>query len=164
LSSRNSNKGVDIGIHHGVKPSYCAMKHLDQHDEESKPTRKRHLLIALFLAVQIGAPVSYYASSRVYDERFAWRMFSPIRMVRCNVRFVGVKSGRPEALHLTREVAQPWARWMLRGNARVIRAFGDYWCEKNFGDAPHLTVEANCPLPAGTIAQPVPPEEDLCAP
>jgi len=129
----------------------------------NKPTKYRHALIALFLCVQIGAPLSYYIGSRRYDERFAWRMFSPIRMVRCNVRFVGVKSGRSGRLRMSREVSQTWTAWMQRGNRRVVRGFARHWCDENHAASPRLTVDLTCPLPNGTLDRPIPVEQDLCA-
>ncbi|MBW2464764.1 MAG: hypothetical protein JRH11_24155, partial [Deltaproteobacteria bacterium] len=42
--------------------------------------RKKNTLIVAFLAFQLLLPLRYYMGSDEFDERFAWRMFSPIRM------------------------------------------------------------------------------------
>lgn len=41
--------------------------------------------IGLFLIIQLLLPLSYYTYRERYDERFAWRMFSPIRSHQCTL-------------------------------------------------------------------------------
>ena len=40
--------------------------------------------IALFLVVQMAVPASYYLRKDRHDERFSWRMFSTMRMAKCD--------------------------------------------------------------------------------
>ncbi len=133
------------------------------------PTRRklRHVLILLFLTVQFALPLRYYLGDDRYDERFAWRMFSPIRMVKCQVAFVGQTSATSprEQVPMGRVVPQPWLHWMQRGHAHVTRAIGAHWCDEHraSGARPSLSVTMQCRLPGGEIDRPIPAEEDLCS-
>lgn len=113
----------------------------------------RDAAILLFLAVQLGLPLSYYASSDRYDERFAWRMFSSQRMVRCSVAFRD-----PNPVALGGEIAAPWVTWMKRGHRRVVLAFADQRC----AEGGELYVDMVCVLPDGRVDHPLAPDQDLC--
>ena len=59
-------------------------------DEGAPPSDRvralRRAFILGFLALQLIAPASYYLwRDNPMDERFAWRMFSPIRLIKCDV-------------------------------------------------------------------------------
>jgi hypothetical protein len=44
-----------------------------------------NIIILIVLSSQIVIPLSYYLGNQnKFDERFSWRMFSPVRMVRCH--------------------------------------------------------------------------------
>lgn len=43
------------------------------------------VFIAAFLIVQLALPLRYYLGGGGADERFSWRMFSSVRMQRCDV-------------------------------------------------------------------------------
>ncbi len=126
----------------------------------------RHGLILVFLAVQLVVPLRYYTCGHRYDERFAWRMFSPIRMVRCQVEFTDEREAKPQPIRLSAEVSQPWAGWMKRGHTRVVRAFGRRWCATHaaIDGQLRLTVAFTCRLPDGHIDTPISPSENLCDP
>ncbi len=121
----------------------------------------KHLAVFAFLGLQFGAPIHYYASDRVYDERFAWRMFSPIRMVRCQTRVTDHSGDAPVEVELSREVPAPWISWMKRGHTRVVRAAGRAMCDSRGPDA-RLTADLQCNLPDGTRDR-VMRAEDLCS-
>jgi len=125
------------------------------------PRLLKHLAVLAFLGLQFGAPLHYYASDRVYDERFAWRMFSPIRMVRCQPRVLDHASDPPAEVKLSSEVAAPWISWMKRGHARVLRAAGRSMCEDR-GPGARLTADLRCQLPDGTPDH-VMRAEELCS-
>ncbi len=115
---------------------------------------RRSVLVLAFLGLQLGLPLSYYLGHDRYDERFAWRMFSPQRMVRCqvSVRDSGTVS-------VSSEVAAPWVSWMRRGHLRVVYAYAERRCAEQGGP---LFIDLRCRLPDGTIDQLLDPDEDLC--
>src|SRR5262245_37769335 len=47
--------------------------------------RAVNLFILAFLAYQVAMPLRYYLGDRGYDERFSWRMFSTLRLQKCQV-------------------------------------------------------------------------------
>lgn len=113
--------------------------------------RTRQALTLAFLAVQLGVPLAYYVvRDSAYDERFAWRMFSPTRMVDCRAQFLAKTSEAGEArpLRLSREISEPWIRWIRRGHVRVARAFAAHWCG-NQGPGATLEVTLVCGTPDG---------------
>lgn len=93
------------------------------------PTRLRrravNVGICLFLAAQIGVPLSYYLSDRSYDERFSWRMFSTLRVRDCHVtvtEFVGAH-GLPREVDVQRDIHVSWLRLLERMRGSVIDAY-----------------------------------------
>ncbi len=141
----------------------------------------RSLFIVAFLAVQLALPVSYYLGDAPLDERFAWRMFSPIRMVRCRldvregtartpVPAADLKPGarlatprtpvRPEA-----ELHAVWMSLLRRGRPDVIAAWADARCgrmERDAGAPVPLYVGVVCRMPDGTEHVESDPEVDQC--
>jgi len=120
----------------------------------------QHLAVAGFLAVQFGAPMSYYLTSRQYDERFAWRMFSPTRMIRCQARVQEWTDEGAVEVDLKREIAAPWLSWMKRGHAHILRGVGEHLCEER-GPGARFTGDLVCTLPDGE-RDPVMTSEALC--
>ncbi len=95
-------------------------------------TKERAILafIAIWLAVQILAPLDYYLlRSDKHDERFAWRMFSPMRMLRCEPHFLvgGVESPLGRTFH------EGWVEIAERGRLVVLEAMGQRLCRDNPG-------------------------------
>lgn len=125
---------------------------------------RAHLVVLAFLGLQLGVPLSYYLGDDVYDERFAWRMFSPIRMVKCEVRF-SEDGDAAQAIPLGREVGETWINWMQRGHRRVIDGYARFHCaeERADGEAPRLYAEVACRLPDGAVDRLYSPREELCA-
>ncbi len=109
----------------------------------ARRTRER-LVVLAFLAAQLGLPLSYYLGDRVYDERFAWRMFSPIRMVRCRPQL----SDGGEPIALDAHFAAPWITWMKRGHADVLLAAGERLCAER-GPGAAIRADLSCRLPDG---------------
>jgi hypothetical protein len=97
----------------------------------------RPWLIAAFVAIQLLLPLRYYVAHRdPHDERFAWRMFSPMRMVHCTATFDrdGVQ------LPLGREFHEAWIELAARGRFTVVEAMGAALCARYPGSRiePHL--------------------------
>ena len=87
----------------------------------------RGRLILLFVAIQLLVPLRYYIAHRdPHDERFAWRMFSPIRMVRCQLSVE--RDGAP--LPLGREFHEAWLEMAQRGRFAVVEAMGAELCRR----------------------------------
>lgn len=96
------------------------------------------LVILFVVASQLLLPLHYYTVRRdPHDERFAWRMFSPMRMTRCTPKFT--IDGAPVVL--AREFHEAWIETARRGRFVVIEKMGARLCEKNPGAAVHVVVE-----------------------
>ncbi len=114
----------------------------------------RNVLIVAFLAFNVGMPLRYYLGDEPYDERFAWRMFSPVRMVRCDVALYGA-DGR--ALPLSRMLHVVWINLLKRARLQVLEAYAAHYCagEVAAGRPAVLEAELTCPPPDG-------PERGIC--
>lgn len=87
-------------------------------------------VIAVIAVGQLLLPLHYYTARRdPHDERFAWRMFSPMRMTQCSVR--ATVDGAPIALE--REFHDAWLELARRGRFVVVEAMGARLCEKHAG-------------------------------
>jgi len=97
---------------------------------------RRSLFIAAFLGVQALLPLHYYLLGKDhYDERFAWRMFSDVRMLRCEGSFA--VGGRP--VDLAARFHSAWITLLERGRSEVIGEMGQRLCET--AEAPvHLSL------------------------
>jgi len=115
----------------------------------------RGRLILAFVAIQLVLPVRYYACNRdPHDERFAWRMFSPIRMARCTPTFA--LDGKPVALG--NEFHEAWLEIAGRGRLAVVEAMGAKLCAKHAGAK--VSAQLSCSYveaPARAFAS-----DDLC--
>jgi hypothetical protein len=84
-------------------------------------------LIIIVVGSQLLLPLHYYVARRdPHDERFAWRMFSPMRMADCAVR--ATLDGAP--LPLEREFHEAWLALARRGRFAVVEEMGARLCEK----------------------------------
>lgn len=98
----------------------------------------RHGFIAVFLAVQVLAPLHYYLLRKDgNDERFAWRMFSPTRMLSCDPTFL--VDNRPAQLYATFHEA--WIEIAKRGRFAVLEAMGARLCEQHAGSEVRLDLK-----------------------
>jgi len=88
----------------------------------------RGRFILVFLAIQLLLPLHYYALRRDrHDERFAWRMFSPMRMSHCSAKFAA--DGQP--LELGKQFHEAWIETAERGRFVVIEAMAAKLCERH---------------------------------
>ena len=101
--------------------------------------RRVHLFIALYLCAQIALPLSYYTCRNdKNDERFAWRMFSATRAIKCNPTFS--VDGRRYDVRRTFHVA--WRRLAKRGRHAVVLAMAAKLCSDHPGKK--VMVEMTC--------------------
>ena len=88
----------------------------------------RGRFILVFLAAQLLLPLHYYLGRRdVHDERFAWRMFSPMRMVQCTPHLAIDGTNRI----LTNEFHEAWIEIAKRGRFVVVEAMAAHLCKQN---------------------------------
>jgi hypothetical protein len=92
-------------------------------------TRGAKWFVGVFLAVQALGPLHYYLlRDDRNDERFAWRMFSPTRMLDCDPTFTVGGETRP--IDLRREFHEAWLTIAKRGRIQVIERMGSVLCER----------------------------------
>jgi hypothetical protein len=95
-------------------------------------------VILLVLASQLMLPIHYYTARRdPHDERFAWRMFSPMRMTKCVPQFT--VDNQP--INLGAEFHEAWIEIAKRGRFIVIEQMAARLCEKHPGAAVHVVVD-----------------------
>jgi hypothetical protein len=92
-------------------------------------------IIAGFLALQVVAPLSYYLwRDDPTDERFAWRMFSAVRVHSCSAAVsdrVQVDGGlRARPVDLRRVLHPAWETNLRRNRTRVIERFLRSRCDE----------------------------------
>ena len=119
------------------------------------PRRTADLCIVGYLAIQVALPLAYYAGLRApTDERFAWRMFSAVRLDRCEVE-VSEKaraSGTPRTLPLQQIVQEAWIHELERGQPRVVDRFLRRACED--ARVEEVTFSRRCHAADGTAEPP----------
>ena len=100
-------------------------------------TRRGRFIVA-FLAIQLLLPLHYYVLRHdPHDERFAWRMFSPMRMAKCSTRF----SVDNQPVQLGSEFHEAWVEIANRGRYAVLEAMASKLCQEHPGKAVELSVD-----------------------
>ncbi len=130
----------------------------------SQPRPLRDAFIGVYLLVQLILPLKYYLSDDHFDERFAWRMFSPIRVVSCDAAFFEHRDGQPVRVRVSSDVHMSWVNVFKRARLDAIQAYAERRCAMLHEDGrpPHVTVTVRCPMPDRTINTPVPVNQNLC--
>ncbi|CAN5771452.1 hypothetical protein BH11MYX3_BH11MYX3_01170 [soil metagenome] len=93
--------------------------------------------IAAFVAIQLLLPISYYTRKDPHDERFAWRMFSPMRMARC--RPTATINDAP--FNLAGEFHEAWLEIASRGRFKVIEAMATRLCAEHPNSAVRISID-----------------------
>ena len=100
-----------------------------------------------FLALQLLLPLRYYLLRRdPHDERFAWRMFSPMRLVQCAPQVT--IDGTP--VRLAEQFHEAWVSIARRGRFSVVEAMGHTLCTRNPGAA--VVMKLTCTNLDATVA------------
>jgi len=95
-------------------------------------------LILVFVVSQLLLPLHYYVANRDdHDERFAWRMFSPMRMTRCEVNIT--RDDQP--VQLDKEFHEAWFTLAERGRLRVLEQMGERLCTQKPGSAVRILLD-----------------------
>ena len=98
----------------------------------------RGRFIAVFVLVQLLLPLHYYfARKDPHDERFAWRMFSPMRMAKCRLGFTVDK----QPVDLGTRFHEAWIEVAQRGRVSVIEAMAHKLCTANPGKPVDVTLD-----------------------
>ncbi len=99
----------------------------------------RGRFILAFVAVQLALPPLYYVTRRdPHDERFTWRMFSPMRLAQCAPRFE--IDGKP--LNLYSRFHEAWVTTAQRGRFDIVEAMAATLCREHPGKA--VDVSLSC--------------------
>jgi hypothetical protein len=101
--------------------------------------------LVVFTILQIAIPLRYYWGDDLYDERFAWRMFSAVRVQTCEVAVTEERDGTERELPLYGFLPAPWVGLLQRSRPAVVRGFLDWRCEEREDGAPtSVRVVSNC--------------------
>jgi len=145
---------------------HSTTRHTGVRSMASRPERQKHfnhsVIIALILVWQALLPLRYYVSDDAFDERFAWRMFSPIRMVQCDCRWT--EGEDRQKLKVTGVVHMVWLNLMRRARMDVVEGFADHRCDalRAATPNPELYADMRCVMPDGSVFQPIAPDDNLC--
>jgi hypothetical protein len=104
----------------------------------------RNAVIIAFVAFNVGMPLSYYVGDQPFDERFAWRMFSPVRIVRCQVAMYDASG---QQLRLSKQMHVVWVNLLKRARLQVLDAYAAKYCgDETAGGRPaELYARLTCP-------------------
>jgi hypothetical protein len=87
-------------------------------------------LIVLFLAFHVVMPLRYYLGGGGYDERFSWRMFSTLRMHKCQVLVEETIGEDTRAVDLQKAVQIAWIGMLERYRRPVVDKLLARRCEQ----------------------------------
>lgn len=113
--------------------------------------RARSIFIAAFLLLQVALPLSYYLGDAETDERFAWRMFSAVRVQSCSVSVEEIVDGgggetvRP--LSLTETIHKAWESSLERNRPAVVEKLFSLRCARD--DVKRVQMQRTCRDAAG---------------
>jgi hypothetical protein len=98
----------------------------------------RGRFIVGFLALQLLLPLHYYMVRHdPHDERYAWRMFSPMRMTRCSPTF----RVDNQPIVLGSRFHEAWIEIANRGRFAVLEAMAEKLCSEHPGKAVELSLD-----------------------
>ncbi|MBW2465046.1 MAG: hypothetical protein JRH11_25580 [Deltaproteobacteria bacterium] len=123
-----------------------------------EPSDERRTLvlafIALILGLQLLIPLRYYLGDDPYDERFSWRMFSAVRVHRCQLQPTETETdGNARIIDINREVHRAWVSTLQRNRKSVSEKFLASRCA-DVGIA-SARLENQCVTPNGTRLDPI---------
>jgi hypothetical protein len=104
-----------------------------QPSPETPPRRSRvTLLIVALLLIQVLVPLRYYLGlSGGDDERFSWRMFSTVRLQKCDASVSEVREGSdvPQRVSLKPILQVAWISILQRFRPTVVDRFMRFRCQ-----------------------------------
>lgn len=102
---------------------------------EPPPREHRHRAwaawaVVLLVAAQALIPLRYYTGDDPFDERFSWRMFSAVRVNRCNLEAFDRTEGRQVPVPLMQEIHVGWITTIRRNREAVMERYLRWRCEE----------------------------------
>lgn len=101
--------------------------------EASAGTPERRAGVRLFIVVAVLAqlliPLTYYLRDDPYDERFAWRMFSGVRMQECEGSVLERHGETELAVNPYEVVPAGWVTSLERNRRSVVERYLELRCE-----------------------------------
>lgn len=91
----------------------------------------RYLLLAAFLVAQTLIPLHYYLGDHPWDERFAWRMYSSVRVSQCRIQSFETRAGQREQTRISEHIHVAYASNIQRNRPRVAEAYLRWRCESD---------------------------------
>jgi hypothetical protein len=85
-------------------------------------------IVGIWIALNVVTPLSYYLSGDVYDERFAWRMFSAVRVQECSLDARETVAGSERPIALQSVLPAPWVSLLQRDRPQVVTRFLTWRC------------------------------------
>ncbi len=111
------------------------------------PTRTRAgWALGLVTLISIAIPLRYYLGDDLYDERFAWRMFSQVRVQECSAEVtedghaLTVLGRDPRAPGI---LPAPWHSLLQRNRPAVVNRFLRWRCAAE-GERSEVRVTTRC--------------------
>ena len=105
-----------------------------------------------FLLFQLIIPLTYYLRDDPYDERFAWRMFSAVRLHSCRTTSTETIGENNVSIPLHQVIHRAWSNHLSRNRASVVHAFLRWRCAEEEVNSVQLRNE--CTTPSGQALQP----------
>jgi hypothetical protein len=107
----------------------------------------RGRFILAFVTIQALLPLHYYVAHRdPHDERFAWRMFSPVHLTHCTPDFT--LGGKP--VDLSTQFESEWVNLAKSGRFTIVEAMAQRLCAQHRGSP--VTVSLRCTSVDGTAS------------
>ncbi len=111
--------------------------------------------IAAVILYQIATPLSYYLGDEPFEERFAWRMFSPLQVRPCEFSVferVGPDAADRRPISFESIVEAWWIEGLERNRPRIVRAVLNHACDLREAESVHY--EHRCAALDGTPQPP----------
>jgi hypothetical protein len=148
---RDADSSVDDGA---PDPGHLD-RPLDQPDDGAR-RRAAQVGAALWLAFHVLVPLRYYVlpGHDPYDERFAWRMFSAVRVQRCEVTVEETILDTPRPVRLVTWLPMPWIALVERNRPAVQRGLLSFRCDAETRPR-RVEVRSRCVEASGERARPI---------
>ena len=96
-----------------------------------------------FVLLQMWIPASYYFASNLFDQRFAWRMFSLGNGIRCDVKAYDMDSrGERTEIALRETLPSHWVLFLQRRQASTPERYLERRC--SMAVAPKAELQYSC--------------------
>ncbi len=118
--------------------------------------RAAQLGAALWLAYHLLVPLRYYVlpDHDSYDERFSWRMFSAVRVQRCEVVVEETVVDGRRRVNLQTVLPMPWIALVERNRPAVQRELLEFRCASS-NHPTIVEIRSACIEPSGEPAPPL---------